>query len=277
MAASFTHQVRARKDGGKLYFTRCEVPSAKSLVGIVHGYADHRKRYSHVQEHLAEKGYSSLAIDLRGHGDSEGDRGYVERFDEYLDDLAMLKTELSDVSSSLPKILLAHSNGGLLATYALARGEDYFQTVLLSSPFLGLALKVPGWKRVLGEVASQIAPKLGVPSGLTGAAVTHDPVKAKAYDTDPLVFKKAKARWFTEAGRAQQESLERASSIKTPCAILFGSADPVADFNTGKSFFASLGSARKEFIEAPGLFHEVLNEPEWKTYLDKLLEFAERA
>jgi alpha-beta hydrolase superfamily lysophospholipase len=54
---------------------------------IVHGYGEHAGRYIHFMQWLAERGVASEAIDLRGHGRSPGRRGFVVRWDEYIDDL----------------------------------------------------------------------------------------------------------------------------------------------------------------------------------------------
>jgi len=54
---------------------------------IVHGYGEHCGRYVHFMQWLAERGVACEAIDLRGHGRSPGRRGFVRRWEEYLDDL----------------------------------------------------------------------------------------------------------------------------------------------------------------------------------------------
>src|SRR5207253_5066457 len=61
------------------------------------------------------------------------------------------------------------------------------------------------------KVASSVYPKLALPSGLSGKDVTHDEAIAKAYDDDPLVFKSATARWFTETRLAQAHVLDNRS------------------------------------------------------------------
>ncbi|MGH2725725.1 MAG: alpha/beta hydrolase, partial [Actinomycetota bacterium] len=43
---------------------------AKGSVLVVHGLAEHRGRYVYVQGKLADAGYASHAIDLRGHGEA---------------------------------------------------------------------------------------------------------------------------------------------------------------------------------------------------------------
>lgn len=80
-----------------------------------------------------------------------------------------------------------------------------------------------GIKRLAGRIASRLYPKLGLPSGLHGKDMTHDP-EAKAYDEDPLVFPNATARWFTETVKAQDRAFQSASRLTLPLYMAFGTA-----------------------------------------------------
>ncbi|HZQ35871.1 MAG TPA: alpha/beta fold hydrolase, partial [Dehalococcoidia bacterium] len=75
-------------DGLRL-FERLWLPDGEpiALVGIVHGYAEHSGRYKHVGQALAAAGFAVAALDLRGHGRSEGDRANVKTFGLYLNDV----------------------------------------------------------------------------------------------------------------------------------------------------------------------------------------------
>ena len=144
---------------------------------------------------------------------------------------------------------------------------------MLSDPYFKLALQVPGAKRLAAKVASRVYPKLALPSGLSGKDLTHDAVKARAYDEDPLVFPKATVRWFTEAQKAQQTALDGAARLKLPLYMLLGLGDIVASPEGGRSFYEHAGSTDKKLDERPGLFHEVLNEPEWRGMADDMADW----
>ena len=72
-------------DGVRLY-AQSWTPSSepKAVVCLVHGGLEHSGRYAHVAKALNNSGYLVAAIDLRGHGRSEGKRAFVRSFDEYL-------------------------------------------------------------------------------------------------------------------------------------------------------------------------------------------------
>jgi alpha-beta hydrolase superfamily lysophospholipase len=230
---------------------------------VLHGYADYGERYAHVADAWAARGISTLALDMRGHGHAEGRRGYCERFDEYLDDVAELVRLLQERSPAVPAFLFGHSFGGLVAVESVRATPSPWRGLLLSNPFLGIALDVPRAKVLAGKVASRVVPGLSLPAGLRGAQMTHDPQRARAYDEDPLIFKNARARWFTETAAAQDRAVAGARGIALPLYIAVGGADPVAKRARARAFFDDARSTDKTWVERPGLLHEILNEPEW--------------
>jgi lysophospholipase len=146
---------------------------------------------------------------------------------------------------------------------------------MLSSPFLGLAIRPPPLKHMAGLIASRLFPTLSLPSGLHGADVTHDPVLARAYDSDPLVFETANARWFTETQAAQARVLARASSLSLPLCVVQGTEDRVADLASTRTVFSAVGSTDKTLDVREGLRHEPLSEPEWPGVADFFAHWVE--
>jgi alpha-beta hydrolase superfamily lysophospholipase len=251
--------------GPALYFTSVMPEGApRALIGLVPGYADHAARYAHVMDWWAGRGIGTVAIDLRGHGRATGPRGHVSRFDEYLDDAAELARLLADRAKGAPLFLLGHSMGGLVAALSAIESPRSWKGLILSAPYMGLALDVPAAKKVAGRLASRIAPRLALPTGLKGSDLTHDPARAREHDEDPLVFPNATARWFRESTKAQARALARAPLLELPLLVVFGTGDPVAKLAAGRAFFNAAGSKDKTFDEREGLFHEVLMETEWK-------------
>ena len=249
---------------GPALYTVCTIPSAppKLVVGLLHGYADHAARYSRVMDAWAERGILTVAIDMRGHGRATGIRGYCARFDEYLDDAAELARLVADRAHGAPCFLFGHSFGGLVAAMSVIETPRSWRGLVLSAPYFDLAMAVPAVKLAAGKIASRIIPKLSLPSGLRGIDVTHDLALAKEYDEDPLVFKNATARWFTETQAAQAKVLARAGAITMPLYIVFGSEDPIAKMSAAKRFFDFSGSSDRTWDERQGLRHETLNEAE---------------
>lgn len=260
---------RKRTQGPTLYFSRVAPPEPRATVGIVPGYADYAERYEHVQRAWAEKGIASVAIDLRGHGRAEGPRGACRRWDDYMDDAEELFALLGSPGHAL--FLFGHSFGGLVATARAERFPDAQRGLLLSNPYFKLALPAPAAKVLAGKIASAVLPFVSVPAGIHGKDLTHDAARAKAYDEDPLVFKNANSRWFTESEGAQGRALAGARSLELPLYAVLGTGDRVV--GGGREFFDAAGSKDKTLDVREGLFHEVLNEPEWPAIAGAMAEW----
>jgi alpha-beta hydrolase superfamily lysophospholipase len=263
------------------YLTADPTGRALGVVGIIHGYADHAERYSHVIDALTTEGYACIALDLRGHGRSEGERGYCSDFREFLEDASELRRMVTEKQRALAKdgtraptaFLFGHSFGGLVATYSVLEEQGPWDGLMLSGPFFGLAFEAPAVKKIAAKILGHLVPKLSLASGLGGKDVTHDPVKAEGYDRDPLVFKKANARWFIEISAAQARLETQIANLKLPLFVGFGGADHVAHLETARTRVSAAGSKPKTFRAYDGLFHEILNEPSWREVLEDYLGF----
>ena len=263
---------RAGTPGPALYqYSATPDRQPAAVVGIVHGYGEYGGRYAHVMSAWADRGIASVAIDLRGHGRAGGRRGYCERFEDFLDDVREL--ERLTAKSGLPAFLFGHSLGGLIAASSVLARPAPWRAVVLSAPFMALAMTVPRVKRIAGQIASRFWPTFSLPSGLRGVDVTHDTALARKYDADPLVVHIATARFFTEARAAQRRAIERAASLVMPMYVVMGTADRLSKYETARAFFDAAGARDKTWDAREGLYHEVLNEPEWPGIAEKIADW----
>src|SRR5947209_9218665 len=80
--------------GNRLFYRRWRAPEAEKTLLIVHGLSEHSARYLHVGGFFHARGYNVLAFDLRGHGRSEGRRGWVGRYADLGTDLEAVFQEV---------------------------------------------------------------------------------------------------------------------------------------------------------------------------------------
>lgn len=246
-------------DGTRLALHEWRVADPKLTVAVVHGYAEHAGRYAHVAERLNGAGISVVGVDLRGHGNSAGPRGYVERFTDYHQDVDVL---LAKADEGKPLFMLGHSMGGLLSTHYLLSGKGQaVKGAVISSPYLGLALEVSGIKLAAANLMSGLLPKLSLPSGLEAKDLTRDPEMVRIHEADDLNFPTANARWFTESSAAMEMVHSKASQLSKPLLLLYGGSDKVASADATDRFAKNLTVADREVERLPGFFHEILNEP----------------
>ncbi len=259
-------------EGERLY-TAYYPASASEVRGTilwVHGYAEHSGRYLPIIEYLLERGWHSVAWDLRGHGRSTGRRGYISDIEEYLADLTAVWTHWHKRIPE-PLVLFGHSLGGLIALRYRQKYSALWKPrlTIISAPLIQLKVKVPRYKRILAQIAAQFFPTLSLPSGLRPTDLTHDPAEAHAYATDPLVFKIATAGWFAAIQRAQIDLWKDLPRL-TDEAFLFliPEKDPICDSEAALRFYEHLPTPHKHLLTYPESYHEPLHE----TFRDKVFQ-----
>ncbi|WP_304039167.1 alpha/beta hydrolase [Fibrobacter succinogenes] len=120
------------------------ISSPRGIILYVHGYNDY-----FFQEELAEKsdsaGFAFFAIDLHYNGRSyragepRSDMRSVKEYYAELDAAVALSKKIAEnsISSNLPFVIIAHSNGGLITpNYLNERNSEDFAAFVLNSPFL---------------------------------------------------------------------------------------------------------------------------------------------
>jgi lysophospholipase len=233
----------------------------KGVVLVTHGYAEHCGRYREVAHVIVNAGWACMTYDVRGHGRSPGDPGFVEDFDIYLDDFRHACEAARALAPTAPFVVLGHSNGGLITLRALVGDKAPMVThAIVSSPYLATKLPVPAWKVLLAKVASRVAPKLRQPLGLQAEHLMQDPQKQAEWAADKLNFPNATVRWFTEALDAQHYVDRHIDRLRPPSTWLVGGADPVCDAAVSKRIAQRAKNAT--FHDLVGLRHEVFNETE---------------
>jgi alpha-beta hydrolase superfamily lysophospholipase len=247
--------------GTRIYYQSWMLPpKAKAILVLAHGQGDHSGRYAHVADYLTKRGFVLWASDHRGHGKSGGKRGHTDSFDDYLADLDQMIRIAKDHSPGIKTFLMGASLGGLVVLdYAERHGTD-LAGIVVTSPLLGLKMKVPGWKMFLGKTLSGIYPTFSLKTGLDANLLAHDREIVQRYVNDPLVHGIASTRFYTELRRAQDETMRSADKLKLPCLVIQGGADGIVDPDVATEFYKRIASSDKTLKVYDRFYHEVLNE-----------------
>jgi alpha-beta hydrolase superfamily lysophospholipase len=269
MVPSYPTDAEARHEEGflnsadhlRLFWQRFTPPKAKATVLVLHGAGDHGGRYPALTTALVRAGFQVALVDLRGHGQSDGRRWYIDSFADYLHDLDAFVAKLSqDGIAGETLFAVAHSQGGLIASLWAMRHTRLLSGLVLSAPWFRLAKPPPASKVLAARVIGRFVPWLPVASGLDASQLTSDPEMQRWTDRDPLYGRKATPRWFSEAGGAQAEALRRAPEIAVPLLVLVPGADPIADASAARAFFDGTASQDKKLVMYDGFRHELFNE-----------------
>jgi len=250
------------KGGIEIFFQQWEVTNPKAILIIIHGLGEHSGRYGNLIDALQNKGIAIYGLDHRGFGRSGGKRGHVDSFMDYIYDMKIFVNMLKDKHPNKPVIMLGHSMGGVLALkYALTHAED-LDALILSSPGLVPAIKVPAWKKNLAIFLSSKIPSLTMPSGLDATTISRDKEVVKQYLADPLVHDKVTPRFYVEMMNTIDECINRCGEVTLPLLLIHGTADALVLDEASKIVYEKAKSKDKTLKLFEGLYHETMNELE---------------
>jgi alpha-beta hydrolase superfamily lysophospholipase len=252
------------------YSSRSAEPERARLV-IAHGLGEHSGRYGDLIRQLLGQGIGVWALDHRGHGLSQGPRGHLHRFEDYIRDLhRLISIARSELVPGHPLFLLGHSMGGLIALHFAARYPELLAGLVVSSPALGLPQAVPLPLRLLSRLASFLWPGVAFNNRLDPTCLSHDETVVQAYIDDPLVHSRITARWSTEFFRAMQQAHRLGSGLRVPILMQIADDDRLTSAPASQYFFEKLTLADKTLHCYAGCYHEIYNEikelrlPVWK-------------
>ncbi|MGZ4186363.1 MAG: alpha/beta hydrolase [Solirubrobacteraceae bacterium] len=248
---------------------------ATAVVVIAHGAGEHSGRYSHVAQRLVDQGYAIYAIEHRGHGRSQGPRALIDRIDNAVADLDKLVALAADAHPGAPLFLLGHSMGGTIAlSYALAH-QQRLAGLVLSGPLAALD-PVPAPMRITARTLSALAPRTPL-IAIDSSLVSRDPAVVADYRSDSLVHHgKLPARTVVELADAIEAFPGAVAAITVPTLIMYGTDDGLCPPHGSMMLSERIGSPDKTLTAYPGLFHEILNEPEREQVLDDLCSWLEQ-
>ena len=248
--------------GLRLYYRAWELPRARAAIAVVHGLGEHSGRYEAFADRLSAYGFSTFAMDLRGHGLSEGRRGHVTRFEVFLQDVDRFRRELHGlVDVGTPLFLLGHSMGGLISLRYLEEFDTPFRGGIIVSPWLATETPVPRWKVTLAGALNRVMPSIPFNSGIEPAFLSRDPAVVHAYRDDPLVHSRITPRLFSESTIAMGLAFQRSDRIRVPLLFLLAGDDRIVSTAKTQAFARSLSSRNVAVHIYADSYHEVLNEP----------------
>lgn len=246
-----------------------ESSSPRALVIVFHGFLTHGTyptvRYA--AELLSSANYACVAVDLPGHGQSEGLAGYLESASTVLEDGATIvkyATKLMEEKNTKKyKIFLVGSSmGGSIALAVAQKLKEQISGVVLLGPML--KLNVSPIERFGLQGLAMICPTVSlIPSSSTNSEKQYrDEAKRKECDTDPYTvsgayLKPGSALALVEMTDLVQDQFE---STTVPFLLMIADQDVVIKNEGSEQLFEKSPSQDKTKKNYPAL-HGLLCEP----------------
>ena len=247
---------------------------AKAVVVMVHGHGGHSGIFARIVEALIEQNYLVYAFDLRGNGRSPGQRGYINSWTEFRQDLTAFMELVTAEKPELPLFLLGQSLGGAIALDYALRKADSLRGLIVMSPALGLGIS-PGLL-LISKLLSATLPRFSLDTGIDFAACSRDAELIATLEKDSLRHSKGTTRLATELLKTINWINDHAGDLKIPILILHGSVDEVTLAENSRAFFNRLTIADKELIEYPDSRHELQHELNYKEVLEDIVNWLNK-
>ena len=269
------------KDNIKLAWCSINQPNSDKAIVICSGRVETYLKYQELIYDLYQQGYSVYAVDHRGQGLSgrltqNPNKGYVNKFDDYVDDFSFFIDSIVKPLNHKNLFLFAHSMGGAIATLYLERCPHTFKAAVLSSPMYGIRLPVS--KTIISSLARLLD------SSVRG----HEPnyvlggkdYELVSFEENELTNSKERYQiccelyqsntdiqlgaptnhWLTESLNAAERAILAAKSSKTPILLFQAERDRIVD-NRGQN--KALSESCKKLV-IPGAKHEIFIETDMR-------------
>lgn len=246
--------------GGFKIFTRAWHPEgqARAVVVIVHGFNSHSGHYLWVGEQFANNGIAAHALDLRGRGQSDGERYYIDNAEDYVNDVATFITKVKSYHPGLPVFLLGHSAGGVISCVYTLDHQSEINGLICES--FAHELPAPDFAIAVLKGLSHIAPHAHVLK-LEMAGFSRDPKVIEMLENDPFVANEVQpTKTIATMVHIDERLKKEFARITLPVFILHGTLDRVTKPSGSQHFYEQAGSTDKTLKLYEGHYHDLLND-----------------
>eukprot|EP01083_Nonionella_stella_P110553 323593_1 len=148
----------------------------------------------------------------------------------------------------------------------------------MCSSALGIDMKLETKiQKFFAPVIDSCLPKARIVDGVRPEDMSRSKESVQAYLDDPLCIKgKIVARTAIQMDKSFDVVKKRRAEITCPILMLHGTGDRCTSINASREFFQYIGTplANKKFLQLPGMYHELLEEPESDQLTISMVEFA---
>jgi len=254
-----TFEANNASDGTILRGQIWAAENPKAVMSLVHGFGEHSGRYADMASYLNSKDISVVTLDLRGHGKSDGRRGYCPDYNLLLSDVDALLAKSREIYPDLPHVLYGHSmGGGIVMNHQLKSGGAGINAVIASAPFIQPADTISKPQRAIVRFLGKMAPKMSLGNKIDGSKVSRLPLEQEAYMSDPLNHGNlgvGLAIGMVEGGEC---ILENAQNWTRPLLLVHARQDQLTDFAASEAFAAKAQNCTFKAYE--DCEHEIHND-----------------
>lgn len=241
------------RDGKQLFSYAYQKESDTTIV-LLHGVLSSAYMMNKTAGLLQETTHNEvIALDFRGHGQSEGNSGDVEHINQYVEDLVDVIAALKKEKPNQKIILAGHSmGGGIILRFAMETNKPNVDGYLLFAPHLGA--NSPTIKSVESETKEESFIKLHI-NRIIGLKMMNAIGETKYNNLPVLFFNLPKTMPITKYSYRASESMnpldykEGLNAIDKPLLVVVGNNDEAFDARKFKAVVTAHSTGEVFIVE----------------------------
>lgn len=230
------------------------VNSPKATILILHGLAEHHKRYDYVANKFVSNDFNVYRYDHRGHGDSDGKRGYISNTETFVEDLKIIIDLVRSENPNIPLFVLGQGMGGHIMSIFGGMYNNLVDGMIFCSPL------ICDYANFTDCNSAEYDSEFDVVSLGCIHNLSHDYDFIQSYDEDDLILKEVTVGLCNTLKNSTSNITNYLYNFKYPCLILHGSMDSITDCEDSRFLFKNIISNDKEIKILSGLYHKLLEE-----------------
>lgn len=243
----------------------------------MHGLGAHSGRWEALGEFFQGNNISSYALELKGFGQTQGERGDIDDFNIYFRDIGFLYDIINRDNPGKKIFLLGESMGALICFLYAALSPQLFGGLVCVSPSFVSRLRFSFWQYLSIWLALIFNPKKHFPVPITPEMCTRDIEYQKIIEADILDKHIATARLYWNIFKAQKKVEFRRVKINIPLLVLTAADDMVVDSQATREIFNRLRIKDKKLINYPAMRHALSIELEREKVFEDILSWIGRS
>ncbi|MCF6269476.1 MAG: alpha/beta fold hydrolase [Melioribacteraceae bacterium] len=273
------------------YFLQNSNTEEKGAILISDGRTEAVVKYKEAIFDLFMNGYSVYIHDHRGQGFSgrmisDSDMGFVDEFQNYIDDMKQFYNSILVPNNHKNKYLLAHSMGGAIGVIYLEQHPNDFKAAAFSSPMLGFSFPTcvvvgmlsgeePEYARGNTNYENGIEPFLE--NTLTNSEIRYNRMLEVFEKYPKAKLGGASYQWVSKSCNVFDDIFDNCEKIRIPLILFSGGEEEIVDPSAHNKFIEKLidnGHNAKGYFVA-GAKHELFIEKDAirKPVLVKIFNF----
>ncbi|MGL5693834.1 MAG: lysophospholipase, partial [Peptostreptococcaceae bacterium] len=245
------------------------VDNPKAIILISHGLAEHCQRYDYITNKLNTLEYSVYRYDYRGHGLSDGKRGFFNDINDLVNDVSLFINLIKQENPNSPVFLLGYDIGGHILLEYGHQFKKQVNGIILCSPLVCDTLGLTKTKY------TNVNDFTLIPINKS-QDYTHNPTIQNKYENDPMVLKKIPLGTYKSLRKSCFGIIDNLYKFKYPTLILHSSSDNIISHEDSKFLFENILSLDKDIRILNGLYHNLLDEIVRDNIIEEICKWIEK-